>query len=154
MYDYAPGKQDWLGMGLPTEGWRAERPRAGDVCRHDVPTCALSDLMGDVRAKVRAAGWDAVVVVNDERVVLGLLRSKELGGGADDAPASSVMRPGPSTYRAFVDIQEMSAVMIDHDMANCPITTSDGRLVGLLIKEDAAQAALELHEREHHAHEG
>ena len=153
MYDYVAGKMDWMGMGLPTEGTNAERPRAGDVARKDVPTCALDEPMGLVRQRVRAAGWDACVVVNPEGVVLGLLRSKELEEGADDEPASSVMRPGPSTYRSYVGIAEMAEVLIEHDMANCPITTSDGRLVGLLVKEDAAQVARQLHEREHHAHE-
>src|SRR5438094_10181973 len=109
--------------------------------------------MGDVRERVGSAGWDACVVVNDERVVLGLLRSRELGEGADDAVVSSVMRPGPSTYRPYVGIAEMAEVLVDHDMANCPITTSDGRLVGLLVKEDAARMAMEVHQHEHHAHE-
>jgi len=44
--------------------------------------------------------------------------------------------------------------MIEHDLDSSPITTSDGRLVGLLRRQDAARAALELHEREHHSDGG
>jgi len=127
------------------------------VARKDVPTCSLDDRIGDVRERVQAGGWDACVVVNDERIVLGLLRQKELETGTDER-VETVMRPGPSTFRPHVGIEAMAQHMIDHDVANAPITTSDGRLVGLLLRVDAAKAALKLreqHEREHHhEHEG
>jgi len=138
------GKLDWLAAGLPTEGTDAARPRAGSMARADVPTCRLDEPLAEVRDRVRTAGWDACVVVNHERVVLGLLRAKEL----DADPGLRVeqaMRPGPSTFRPFVAIEEMASFMIDHDVANAPVTTSDGRLVGLLRREDAARAAHQLH---------
>jgi len=31
--------------------------------------------------------------------------------------------------------------MVEHDLKSAPITTSDGRLVGLLLREDAVAAA-------------
>jgi predicted transcriptional regulator len=117
-------------------------PRAGDVARKDVPTCSLEERLGAVRDRVRMAGWDTCVVVNEERVVLGLLRSPQLDR-ADDARIEEAMRPGPSTFRPFVAIEEMATFMIEHDLEISPITTSDGRLVGLLRREDAAKAALE-----------
>ena len=92
---------DWLAAGLPTEGTTARLPRAGDVARKDVPTCAVDERLGEVRERVRAAGWDACVVVNEERIVFGLLRSRELEGDAD-ARMERVMRPGPSTFRPHV----------------------------------------------------
>lgn len=153
MYDYEDGKLDWLAAGLPSEGTNAERPRAGDVARKDVPTCLLDERLGDVRDRVREAGWDACVVVNEERVVFGLLRSKELEANPD-LRIEEAMRPGPSTFRPFVSIEEMAAFMIEHDLDSSPITTSDGRLVGLLRRQDAAKAALELHEKEHGSHGG
>jgi predicted transcriptional regulator len=88
-----------------------------------------------VRERVRAAGWDACVVVNDERVVRGLLRAEELRKGLDER-VERVMQPGPSTFRPYVSIDEISKFMVTHDLPNCPITTSDGRLVGLLRRED------------------
>jgi CBS domain-containing protein len=144
VYDYTDGKLDWLAAGLPTEGTNASSPRAGDVARRDVPTCATDEDIGDVRKRVSAAGWDACVVVNDERVVLGLLRADELADGSD-GPVEAVMRPGPSTFRPHVPIGEMAHYMIDHDLPSSPITTSDGRLVGLLKVEDAARVAHEQH---------
>jgi CBS domain-containing protein len=123
------------------------------VARKDVPTCRLDERLGDVLDRVRDAGWDACVVVNEDRVVFGLFRSKELEANPD-LRVEEAMRPGPSTFRPFVSIEEMAAFMIEHDLDSSPITTSDGRLVGLLRRQDAAKAALELHEREHGSHGG
>ena len=137
---------------MPTEGTAARLPRAGDVARKDVPTCSLDERLGDVRGRVRAAGWDACVVVNEERVVFGLLPAAELEGDAD-ASIESVMRPGPSTFRPNVPIAEMAEYMVEHDLVNCPITTLEGRLVGLLRRDDAVREAVRLLEAMHHAHE-
>jgi CBS domain-containing protein len=153
VYDYVDGKLDWLAAGLPSEGTNAERPRAGDVARKDVPTCHLDERLGEVRDRVRQAGWDACVVVNEDRVVFGLLRSKELEANPD-LRIEEARRPGPSTFRPFVSIEEMAGFMIEHDLESSPITTSDGRLVGLLRRQDAAKAALELYEKEHGSHGG
>jgi Mg/Co/Ni transporter MgtE len=139
VYDYVDGKLDWMAAGLPTEGTNAQHPRAGDLARKDVPTCGLKERLGDVRKRVRGQAWDSVVVVNNERVVLGLLRSKEL----DKDPElliEDAMRPGPSTFRPYVSTHEMLHFMVDHNLENCPITTSDGRLVGLLLQKDVAEA--------------
>ena len=50
------------------------------------------------------------------------------------------MRPGPSTFRPNVDIREMAHFMAEHDLASAPITTPDGGLVGMLMREDAEHA--------------
>ncbi len=92
------------------------------------------------------------MVVNDQRVVLGLLRSGELEGGQDE-PIEQMMRPGPSTFRPHVLIEELAHFMIHHDLPNSPVTTSDGRLVGLLRREDAARVALEQARGRHAEHE-
>ncbi len=136
MYDYVAGKLDWMAAGLPTEGTNATRPRAGEVARKDVPTCGLKERLGSVRERVRQQGWDAVVVVNEERVVMGLLRSKELDSDSD-LLIEQAMRPGPSTFRPFVRMEEMAHFMVEHNLESAPITTSDGRLVGLLLQRDA-----------------
>jgi predicted transcriptional regulator len=141
------GKLDWLAAGLPTEGTNAERPRAGTVARGDVPTCRLDEPVGEVRERVRAARWDACVVVNDERVVLGLLREPELDRD-DGEPIERVMRPGPSTFRPHVPIVEMARFMVAHDLPTSPITSSDGRLIGVIRREDAVKAADQLHDDE------
>jgi CBS domain-containing protein len=128
------------------------------VARKDVPTCSLDERVGDVRERARSGGWDVCVVVNEERIVFGLLRQKELDADGEQR-VEEVMRPGPSTFRPHVGIEEMAHFLIHHDVPNAPITTSDGRLVGILLRPDAAKAALKLRgegeEHEHeHEHEG
>ncbi len=110
----------------------------------------MDDDAGSVAQRVRAAGWDACVVVNPDHVVFGLLRSKELDAAQPGQRISEVMRPGPSTFRPQVPGQEMAEYMTKHDLVNAPITTADGRLIGLLLREDAVAAATREHEEEHH----
>src|SRR5438876_2826032 len=152
VYDYVAGKQDWLAAGLPSEGLLARIPRAGDVARKDVPTCSLGDQLGDVRERAKKAGWEVCVVVNEERIVFGLMRAKELAGDPDQT-AEQAMRPGPSTFRPHVPIEEMARYMVEHDVPSSPITTSEGRLVGVLLREDAEREAHRLHQAMHEHHE-
>ena len=83
-------------------------------------------------------------VRNGERVVLGLLREKELHGDPNQH-IEHAMRPGPSTFRPLVLVEELARYMAEHAVPNAPITTSDGRLVGLITLEDAARVAHEVH---------
>jgi CBS domain-containing protein len=135
VYDYRAGKQDWLGAGLPVEGSNAQRPRLIDVVRRDVPTCSLGERLRDVRDRAAAAGWDACVVLGQGRVVLGLLRAKQLQADPD-LLIEQVMRPGPSTYRPSVSVEEMRRTMTERNLESSPVTTSDGKLVGLVRKQD------------------
>ena len=144
MYDYTAGKLDWLAAGLPIEGKAAGRPTAATVARRDAPTCHLEESLREVRERVRAAGWDACVVVNQARIVLGLLRAEQLGRD-EDLTAESAMRPGPSTFRPNVAIAEMAEFMAKHDLPNAPVTTSAGELIGLVVRKDAERVAHERH---------
>src|SRR5215203_3348611 len=96
-YDYVPGKADWSASGLPTEGKLAGVPKIGDAARRDVPTCSPAEKVAAARERVRKAGWDTCVVVSKERVVLGLLREKELSSYHPEATAEEAMRNGPTT---------------------------------------------------------
>jgi Mg/Co/Ni transporter MgtE len=100
-----------------------------------VPTCGLDDRLGDVDGRRGVA-----VVVDRNGVVLGLLRAQELRGDAS-ARVEDVMVCGPSTFRPDVPIDEMADYMTKHDLESSPITSSDGRLLGVLFREDAVRAA-------------
>jgi Mg/Co/Ni transporter MgtE len=101
--------------------------------RRDDPMCALGERLGVVRNRVVAAGWEACVIVSEKRVVLGLLRAKELLADPD-LPVARVMRRGPSTFRPFVSL--MRKTPTGRHMASSPVTTSDGQLVGVVRRED------------------
>ncbi|HEX8036638.1 MAG TPA: CBS domain-containing protein [Ktedonobacterales bacterium] len=139
VYDYAAGEEDWLAWGLPRAGRLAQVPTVGEVARRDAPTCGLAERVADAQARAQAAGFAACVVVNERRVVLGLLRRQELG--ADPAAtAEQVMQAGPTTYRPDVPAGEAGARMRVRGVDALPVTTPDGVLVGLLRREDAEGA--------------
>ena len=80
VFDYVAGKADWMASGLPVEGKLADYPRAGSVARTDIPTCRLTDRLGDARDRTLDADQNVCVVVNDDRIVLGRLRGDALRG--------------------------------------------------------------------------
>ena len=139
VYDYVSGKVDWLARGFPTEGRDAGKPTAGRLAQRDVATCALDETVRDAGERAQGSGG-VCVVVNAERVVLGLLRERELAA-SDETRVSDAMRPGPSTFRPHVAIAEMADYLTKHDLASVPITSSDGRLVGVLFRDVAVHAA-------------
>jgi hypothetical protein len=140
VHEYKAGKLDWLAAGLPTEGENSRCPRAGEASRKDAVVCGLKDRLGDVRDRATQSGLEVAVVVDADRIVLGLLRSKELGMDPNLA-VEQAMRPGPSTFRPYVSMKEMADHMVEHSLESSPITTSDGKLVGVLLKSEAIRLA-------------
>jgi len=133
--DYVPGKSAWYEENQPREGKATDETWIGDVADSAVPTCGLAERIGEVRA--RTAGWDTCVVVNPERVVLGLLRKKELEADPSTT-AEQVMRPGPKTFRPNVTLEELLKSMREHDIqTNSLVTTGEGRLLGVISRADA-----------------
>jgi Mg/Co/Ni transporter MgtE len=83
---------------------------------------------------------DRCVVVNEERVVLGLLRENELASNPE-ASVEEVMRNGPATFRPNESVEKMLKGMQARGASAVLVTTSDGRLVGLLYRKDAEHLA-------------
>jgi CBS domain-containing protein len=92
---------------------------------------------------VLAAGWDLCVVVNEGRVVLGLLGGEALEAGVDTV-AEEVMEPGPTTYRPNLFAEDALHYMHQQNMTHVLVTTSDGELIGVLRSEDAEKAVAEI----------
>ena len=136
VYDYVAGEADWLAFGLPTEGTNANAPRAGAVARRDVPTCGPGERVGAARDRARAAGWDACVVVNDARVVLGRVRGDALDGDPERT-VEAAMECGPVTVRPSEPLGAITERMRDRKTGSVLVTSSDGRLVGVLKRDDA-----------------
>jgi predicted transcriptional regulator len=105
-----------------------------------VTVCGLKDRLGDVRDRARQSGLEVAVAVDQDRIVLGLLRSKQLGMDPNLA-VEQAMRSGPSTFRPYVSMKEMADHMVEHALESAPITTSDGKLVGVLLKSEATRMA-------------
>lgn len=84
---------------------------------------------------MHAANWNTCFVVTAGGIVLGRLFGKELSA-AEDVSAAEVMRGGPTTYRPDATVHQMLDHMREHDLTTMPVTTSEGRLLGLALIED------------------
>jgi predicted transcriptional regulator len=131
---------DWLAAGLPVEGKQAGEPRAGNRARADLPTCRLDEQLGPIRERICAAGWDRCAVVNEDRLVLGLLRARELDG-IPTAVAEAVMDADPRTVRTQTSLGAARRELDDAGLDGMLVTTSDGRLLGWLRRDEAAAPA-------------
>ena len=130
VYDYAPGKVDWLARGLPTEAPQRER-RAGDVARDDVATCTADERIGDVRARVESSPYGFALVLSAEGCLLGRLRKRALDGD-QDRTAQDAMEPGPSTVRAHEPLEALLERLRDRDLTSAVVTDPEGRLIGIV----------------------
>ncbi len=135
VFDYAPGKLDWVSAGLPVEGTAAGIPNLGTVARRDVVTCRLNDQLSAVKARMASDPTSPCPVVNDHRIVLGLVRSDAIK--ADGAKtAEEAMISGPVTFRANVALEEVDRYLTDHKIAYAVVTTPEGELIGLASADE------------------
>jgi CBS domain-containing protein len=143
--DYVGGKVDWFGAGLPIEGELSSILRIGDLAEPDVPVCTPDETVGEVRARAEAAGWGLALVVNEHRVVLGILRRKALAS-EPGRRAEEAMSPGPSTFRPNVSCHEMTHYMDEHGISGAVVTTPEGVLVGYLRRTQCELRRDDIHE--------
>src|SRR5436309_12471652 len=140
VYDYVPGKSDWLGRGLPTEGEDADAPRVAPLARDDVVTCALDHRIGEVAERVAESPYGFALVVSPEGTLLGRLRRSVLEGDPD-AVAGSVMEPGPSTVRPDTERESLRKRLADRDLKIALVTDPEGRFLGVVRRSDLAEPA-------------
>ena len=161
VYDYVAGKVDWFGAGLPGEGKATELTRIGALVDAEVPTCAMEDRVGDVRG--RLGPDDVCLVVNEERVVLGLVQGADLDGQSDDRSnddraVSEVMQEGPSTLRPNVPAAVLAGQLEDGSFSWLVVTNPEGILIGILrasdleswAKDEGKEQIATLHEGHNH----
>jgi len=132
VYDYTASKAAWIAEGLPSEGTTRASGRAGALAR-GIPTCELNESIGQL-----ADRWDEqglIVVVDDESVVLGLLR-RETSGLPPDTPVETAMQLAPPTVRPSITASELAKSMVKDDRESVLVTTLDGRLIGFIGRDD------------------
>jgi len=134
--DYEAGKQDWLASGLPVEGHLAHIATIGQIAQSDVPSCRLDESLSDLQERVARSGWDECVVTDESGVVLGLVRKTTWEGAAGDTALEQIMDSGPATFRPHVPLDEMSAFMEKRKVSSVLVTTSEGKLIGAVRRQD------------------
>lgn len=137
VYDYMPGKVDWLARGLPREGQKAGQRRAVDVARDDVVTCALTDEVGDVVGRIAASPYGFALVVGASGTLLGRLRRSALAVDVS-THAADVMAPGPSTVRADTPLDVLRDRLDNRGLKTALVTNPDGVLLGVVRRVDLA----------------
>lgn len=135
VYDYAAGKEDWTAAGLPTEGHGLQHvSRIIDLAVR-VPTCELSDTVGEALSRLNEGDRRVVMVTTSEGVILGRLRRKALESDPN-TPVEDVMEIGPSTFRADVEVETLVDRMQRKNVASVPVTNASGQLLGVFYRED------------------
>jgi hypothetical protein len=140
VYDYMPGKVDWIAHGLPVEGEWDQGATAGGLARGDAATCRLHDTAATVHKRIEASPYGFALVLADEgEIVLGRVRRSALGD-EEAATAEALMESGPSTVRAHVEAPGLAKRLRDRDLATAVVTTPGGRLLGVARREDLERA--------------
>ncbi|MGP4043893.1 CBS domain-containing protein [Streptomyces sp. 2A115] len=134
VYDYVPGKADWLAAGLPREGQAASTPMAGDVADPNVPTCTVDQQIDDAVDMLDETGRRVGVVVDAEQVVVGLLHHEDVAA-RPEGTVGDAMRSGPATVRADEPPAPLLERMRRSGTGAIPVTDPEGRLIGLLERE-------------------
>ena len=137
--DYTGGKADWLAAGLPTEGPAAATLRPRGLARTAVPTCTPNESVDTARQRVSASREDRCVVVSETGVVLGLLDAEALSSHVH-LRAADAMHASPTTVRAHEELGDLLTRMHARKVMVILVTDPDGRLLGLLHRDDADAA--------------
>lgn len=138
IYRYTTGIADWMANGYPVEGAAAQSPGAGDLADMEVPTCKRLERLGEVRDRVRKEGWNTCVVVNDQDIVLGLLRASAFDKADLQWSAEEAMEPDPHTFRLDKPLEQVIDFFRQNRWVDSAlVTTTDGQLFGLISQEQA-----------------
>jgi CBS domain-containing protein len=140
VYDYHPGKLDWIAHRGPVEGELARIPKVGDFARDDVVTCRLEDQVGAVGARIEDSAFPFGLVTSPSRVILGRLRSSMLD--CDPAlRAEEVMEPGPKTLRPHKSAAGAARELAERDLRWAIVTTPEGELIGVATRTELEAAS-------------
>jgi rhodanese-related sulfurtransferase len=134
VHHYAIGKIGWLAEGGEAEGRRRPEQRVAWIARDDVPVLAGDATVADATA-VFGPEDDVAVVLDPDRVVLGLVR-REVLGLPGETPIADVLQPGPSTFRPSMTIRELVGYFRSSDEARAIVSTLDGTWIGLIRRAD------------------
>ncbi len=130
--DYVDSKVAWFAEGLPSEGLVDDSKRAVSRLHTDVPTVGDDATLADI-ANVDG-DWEVVAVTNDD-VVLGVVRL-EAAHVAPDTAVTAVMQPAPPTVRPSISLRELAQSMDKNGERYLLVTTHDGKLLGLVRREE------------------
>lgn len=125
---------DWLAFGLPSE---QTQDTIVDKLDRDIPTASVGETVGAIRSRLREDSLPLLPVLDDRNVLLGILVPP-----LDDlnltTPVAEVMDPGPMTMRPSMPMEKALEVLNKQKQAAIPVTSSDGKLMGIFRRQSKA----------------
>lgn len=145
VYDYVPGKTDWLAADLPFEG---TAQLAGMFTRRDVATVRENTPAEQALRALQDQGFGPVLVLNEAGVVMGAVHRDELESAPPGTEAAALMRWGVSTVRPSEEVADLVHRMGHAEISRVVVTRSDGTLVGLFFADDVVVVEQEEEDKE------
>jgi CBS domain-containing protein len=131
VHDFVHGKAYWLASGRASV---RDEPidRVVDHLAVDVATVDPVDTVDKALHQLNASDHDLVVVLGQNRVVLGSAPSSVLAQAAPESTVAEVMAVGPTTIRPDVQVDAVRERMSKRDVRSLIVTRPTGELLGLL----------------------
>ena len=124
-----------MAAGLPTARAPGGERRAIEVVERDPVTCAPTDAVAAAAGLARERSTSSVLVINDERIVLGRLTHRHLTEAAERV-AQDVMESGLTTVRAHEPLDALFDRMAANHVQEMIVTTLEGVLLGVINRSD------------------
>lgn len=105
----------------------------------DVHTIRPDRTIADARSAMQRHDVTSLLVVDEQRHVLGIITLRDVLPAADDArPVTTIMTTGSGlvTAPAGTSYQEAVRLLYEHRVEKLPLVDDGGRLVGLLVMRD------------------
>lgn len=116
-----------------------------DYCSSRVETAGPSETLRALAERMDRKGVGCVVVV-DEGVVTGVVTDRDValavlaaGRDADATPTASLLGREPVTVHADRPLRVAAGLMRRHALRRLPVVDANGRLVGILSRDDLIQ---------------
>ncbi|MRG91997.1 GuaB1 family IMP dehydrogenase-related protein [Polyangium spumosum] len=111
--------------------------------RYDTPLAVSPrESLRDVQGIIRKRSHDMVVVVDDERRVLGIVTHADLRDRDQYTPASALMSSRLVTIAAGTPNRDAFLLMEEARVKAVPVLDAQGKLVGVLTRDDAVRLEL------------
>lgn len=129
-------------MDLETAARIIQHIKSADP-RYDTPLAVSPRAtLRDVAGIIRKRAHDMVIVVDDERRPLGIVTQADLRDRDQYVPVGSFMSSRMVTVRAGTSNRDAYLLMDDQRVKAVPVLDAEGRLVGVLTRDDAVRLEL------------
>jgi IMP dehydrogenase len=129
-------------MDLETTARIVKHIKAADP-RYDTPLAVSPRAtLRDVQGIIRKRAHDVVVVIDDERRPVGIVTHADLRDRDQYSPAASFMSSRLVTIKAGTPNRDAFLLMEDQRVKAVPVVDAEGRLVGVLTRDDAVRLEL------------